>query len=1124
MARYVWWDGTWVRDAMGAPVVVLFARDVDTKEVKRFGIKGFKPYFYAEDSDGEYISCYGDKIKKVVCGLPTDVKKLRGKYPKTFDADILYDMRYTIDRGIYYGFDEAFNPIDVPAMEPRICYFDIEVRSPPEIFPEVKAAKYPIVLVSWYDNYTEQCGVISLGGRQVTDNQLIVGSERELLEEFAKLVNKLDPDIITGWNSEKFDVPYIMKRARGCNADIRGLSRMSSRPPDEKRWLGRTRLDMLEVFKDWSKPIGKQSSYRLKTIVKQEQFGGFTYPEQGAHIDELIEADRWEDLVEYSLNDVRALRRLDQKVGLVMFYEMLRQLVGVKFADLFGRAKIVEYFLMHNHIKPMPTRQHKDVVRDYEGALVVSPEPGIHENVGVTDLKSLYPFVILAKNLSPDIDKTIPKVIVKLMDVRDQMRAKKLRGEATDAMKTSEQSLKYVINSFYGYMGFSGAKMYAPEIAGEVTETGRQISLALHALLKELGYDLVYGDSVSGNTHVRILQDGTFNDIPIEQLFTSVDDTIGTKEYCNLFNTFVETIDATGQVILDNVTCVMRHAVTKQMYRVTLANGWHIDVTEDHSLFGYLNKRWMPIGDQHERIVEVRPSEINETINSLITRRTALRDYEESVNMIPELYQLIGYHIGDGSFDKAYGTPSYYMYLAAGKDVTDVVNTIVEPLVEYGLIKNYWVRETGDIQYNGVPLIRFMEQIVRDDQGKCVPEFMFRESDENIALFLNGIFSADGSVALSGKWPIIQLTITIEKIAKDVGRLLNILGIANSVWVERTPNSYKGKVSNTHTWHVVVKDVGVFADKVGFFISRKNNKCVPGYESARGIDLKYGFVINKVLSVEPIEYDGYVYDLCTEVTHRFLANNILVHNTDSTFFKAIMSVEEAQRVEKTINDFLANWAREQNMNEKYAPVVKLEKIYRRIVFKRKADSDVAAKKRYAGHLIWKDGYPRDELDYAGIELKRSDTAPITRTILEEFFTEVLLHDNLEAATQVVRKYEKLVRNGDVPIFDIAVPKGMSDEATVESAHVKGAKIGEQVFGIHFDQANKARLIYTLRPWPQVCIDESVTEEQIKAVCEVDWPKTCDRVVVKKTKALLESLGFSWDGVVNGQKSIFEWDD
>lgn len=723
---------------MGKPIVVLFARDVETKEVKRFGIKGFKPYFYVADETGDMLSCYGDKIRKVEVGLPTDVKKQRMKYEKTFDADVLYDMRYVIDKGIYYGFDDEFNPVDVPVMEPRICYFDIEVASPPEIFPNVKDAKYPIVLVSWYDGYTEECGVISLGGRQVRENQVVVGSEREVLETFARIVKERDFDIVTGWNSETFDVPYIMKRARKCNADVKGLSRMESRPPDERRWLGRTRIDMLDLFKDWSKPIGKQVSYKLKAIVKQPQFGGFTYPEQGAHIQQLMEEDRWEELVEYSFNDVKALRILDKKIGLFMFYEQLRKLVGVKFSDLFGRAKIVEYFLMHEGIKPMPTRQYKDVVKDYEGALVVSPEPGIHEMVGVTDLKSLYPSIILAKNLSPDIDKMIPKVIVKLMAVRDEMRKAKLEGKADAALKTSEQSLKYIINSFYGYMGFSGAKMYAPEIAGEITETGREISKALHGLLHEMGYTLVYGD------------------------------------------------------------------------------------------------------------------------------------------------------------------------------------------------------------------------------------------------------------------------------------------------------------------------------------------------------------------------------------------------TDSTFFKSIKNVDEAKEVERKINEYLVKWALQQGIEEKYAPVVKLEKIYRRIVFKRKGDSDEAAKKRYAGHLIWKDGFEKNELDYAGIELKRSDTAPITKTILEEFFKEVLIHDDLEAAQRVVVKYEKLVRNGQVKIIDVAIPKGMNDNATVESAHVKGARIGEEVFKIHFDQVNKPRLLYTKRPWPQVCIDESVSEEDILRVCEIDWEKMCDRVVVKKTKALLESLGFNWDAVVHGQKSIFDY--
>ena len=172
----------------------------------------------------------------------------------------------------------------------------------------------------------------------------------------------------------------------------------------------------------------------------------------------------------------------------------------------------------------------------------------------------------------------------------------------------------------------------------------------------------------------------------------------------------------------------------------------------------------------------------------------------------------------------------------------------------------------------------------------------------------------------------------------------------------------------------------------------------------------------------------------------------------------------------------------------------------------------------------KDGFDKDELDYAGIELKRSDTAPITKTILKEFFNEVLIHDDLEAAQQVVVKYEKLVRNGQVKIMDVAIPKGMNVEATVESAHVKGARIGEEVFQIHIDQVNKPRLLYTKRPWPQVCIDESVSEREVLDVCEIDWEKMCDRVVVKKTKSLLESLGFNWDQVVNGQRSIFEWDD
>ena len=127
-------------------IIAVLYRMLRSKEVKRFGIKGFKPYFYVADETGDMLSCYGDRIRKVEVGLPTDVKKQRMRYEKTFDADVLYDMRYVIDKGIYYGFDDELNPVDVPVMEPRICYFDIEVAFT-EIF-QMLGSEYPVVLVT----------------------------------------------------------------------------------------------------------------------------------------------------------------------------------------------------------------------------------------------------------------------------------------------------------------------------------------------------------------------------------------------------------------------------------------------------------------------------------------------------------------------------------------------------------------------------------------------------------------------------------------------------------------------------------------------------------------------------------------------------------------------------------------------------------------------------------------------------------------------------------------------------------------------------------------------------------------------------------------------------------------
>ena len=1065
---------------MGKPIVVLFARNVETKEVKRFGIKGFKPYFYVADETGDMLSCYGDRIRKVEVGLPTDVKKQRMRYEKTFDADVLYDMRYVIDKGIYYGFDEELNPVDVPVMEPRICYFDIEVASPPEIFPNVKEAKYPVVLVSWYDGYTEECGVISLGGRQVRENQVVVGSEREVLETFARIVKERDFDIVTGWNSETFDVPYIMKRARKCNADVKGLSRMESRPPDERRWLGRTRIDMLDLFKDWSKPIGKQVSYRLKAIVKQPQFGGFTYPEQGAHIQQLMEEDRWEELVEYSFNDVKALRILDKKIGLFMFYEQLRKLVGVKFSDLFGRAKIVEYFLMHEGIKPMPTRVHKDKVEDYKGALVVSPQPGIHENVGVTDLKCVDD---QTEVLTPSGWVNISQLKVGVpIAVRDDVTKQIIFDDTYEYYEKEYHGIMYEVDK--KFLNF------------KITPNHR----VLFARRKN--------NARSGESYWRD-----------ESIYMPIEDLV--KKYTKL----PLTIPVFGEWVgLKQDTIVVGKYVHDMNKWLKFVGLWLSDgyILSSHSL----QITQSTYVDECRHVLDDLGIKYTETITKAEDHPTAKLDihnfYIHDIVYTEQMIKWFGDHRARCKY-----IPRWILQLD---------KTHLQALYE-GLM-------LGDgCGFNGIhSFTTTSKQLADDVQEVCLkiglPATVHKyEYDYTDVFYQVGITTRDNrALVLRGNYPErVQYDGNVYCVTTKTGNFVirrhgKVCVTGNSLYPSIILAKNLSPDIDKMIPKVIVKLMAVRDEMRKAKLDGKADAALKTSEQSLKyiINSFYGYMGFSGAKMYAPEIAGEITETGREISkalHALLHEmgyTLVYGDTDSTFFKSIKNVDEAKEIERKINEYLVKWALQQGIEEKYAPVVKLEKIYRRIVFKRKGDSDEAAKKRYAGHLIWKDGFEKNELDYAGIELKRSDTAPITKTILEEFFKEVLIHDDLEAAQQVVVKYEKLVRNGQVKIMDVAIPKGMNDEATVESAHVKGARIGEEVFKIHFDQVNKPRLLYTKRPWPQVCIDESVSEESVKSVCEIDWEKMCDRVVVKKTKSLLESLGFNWDVVVHGQKSIFDY--
>ena len=161
-------------------------------------------------------------------------------------------------------------------------------------------------------------------------------------------------------------------------------------------------------------------------------------------------------------------------------------------------SRMIESLLFRDPImKPMPTRRYDVVGESYEGALVITPKVGVFHNVAVYDLNALYPNIIIAFDLSPDIDHVIPRVIKYVLDERIRLKKLIKDGLAEEADKKKEVVLKFIANSFYGVLGWDKFRCYDPEIAAFITRTGREINEYLQGLAQDLGLVVTYGDTDS---------------------------------------------------------------------------------------------------------------------------------------------------------------------------------------------------------------------------------------------------------------------------------------------------------------------------------------------------------------------------------------------------------------------------------------------------------------------------------------------------------------------------------------------------------------------------------------------------------------------------------------------------
>jgi len=597
------------------PVIMLFSRNYKNKmETATHFIDDFEPYFYCPAGEQSYhhrikrieketlIDAVGREIWKVVTFIPKDVPLVREYFTFTDMADFLFEKRFMVDMGIEYAYMmENGKPIPVTVPEilmPRILYFDIEVRSPEGVMPLPHYAKYPIVSIQTLDSYTNKIVVFTAFIPPTQDQEHdAYDTEEEMIDGFMRYLRLINPDVLSAWNSNGYDFPYIVKRCQFINKSCKGLARVGYpfvTLRENNKWdvfiKGRSTLDMIDAFKKMMIMKSERESYALKEVSKDY---GFEYVDYGPKIDELYNNHEWEKFIEYGKNDVKALKLIDEHPDVMLhrFYETLRMICGTRLDDTMYNSRLIEMKLLRMGIKPMPTKKQSDILSDkFEGALVLLPQPGIHNDVGTVDLAALYPTIMRAfpDQTSPDNEHKVIEMLEVFVAEREKLRTLRNSGDDSTGTALREYAYKVLANSVYGVVGARTFRLYKRQCAEFVTSTGREVGYYLHYCLKKYNKNTIYGDSVTGDSLINVYDiDRNETQKQIQDLFTDVSFIRNGKEYCSLKSTWVKSFSKSKSIDYDLVEYVMRHKVNKAIYQVILVNGFSINVTEDHSVFIY---------------------------------------------------------------------------------------------------------------------------------------------------------------------------------------------------------------------------------------------------------------------------------------------------------------------------------------------------------------------------------------------------------------------------------------------------------------------------------------------------------------------------------------------------------
>jgi DNA polymerase elongation subunit (family B) len=404
-------------------VDALFDRDSDIIRVveRKDGKREFREYqakytFYYKDQRGKYKSVYGDPLSRIVCKNTKDFRKevAINRDKELFESDV---------NPIFQCLSENYLNQDAPKL--NIAFFDIETDFDPEKgFADPSDPFMPITSISVYLQWLDTMVCIAVPPKTLTmeqaraelegiDNVMLFEKEGDMIDTFLTLIE--DADILSGWNSEGYDIPYTVNRtSRVLSKDDTRRFCLWGQLPKKREYekygkaavtfdlVGRVHLDSLELYRKYT--YEERHTYRLDAIGEIE-VGENKVPYEGT-LDQLYNND-FRKFIEYNIQDTALLDKLDKKLRFIDLSNTVAHENTVMLQTTMGAVAVTEQGIVneaHNRGLQVPNRKRRDDTENTQaaGAYVAFPKKGLHKWVASMDLNSLYPSVIRALNMAPE--------------------------------------------------------------------------------------------------------------------------------------------------------------------------------------------------------------------------------------------------------------------------------------------------------------------------------------------------------------------------------------------------------------------------------------------------------------------------------------------------------------------------------------------------------------------------------------------------------------------------------------------------------------------------------------------------------------------------------------------------